>query len=136
RRTPFTDLSQVDADLVLARTLQEQERAYMMLRMDAAEGSDLGNWENDSYELEYENGDDEYDDVSEEEDLDGSDVELDDEAEDAFDVQAQADGGENDDQIDLDPSAYSGDEAYARALQDAEDREMAARLFAMSGINE
>ncbi|KAL2939041.1 E3 ubiquitin ligase BIG BROTHER-related [Bienertia sinuspersici] len=33
-RTPFTNLSQVDADLALARRLQEQERAYMMLSMN------------------------------------------------------------------------------------------------------
>ncbi|KAH7570734.1 hypothetical protein JRO89_XS05G0172500 [Xanthoceras sorbifolium] len=78
-RTPFTNLSQVDADLALARTLQEQERAYMMLRMNN-EGSDYGSWE----------------------------------------------GG----------NAFSSDEAYARALQDAEEREMAARLLALAGIND
>ncbi|KAE8023001.1 hypothetical protein FH972_008758 [Carpinus fangiana] len=86
-RTPFTNLSQVDADLALARTLQEQERAYMMLRMNN-EGSDYGT------------------------------------------------GGDNNPIIEFDPAVFSSDEAYARALQDAEEREMAARLFALAGIND
>ncbi|XP_051148735.1 E3 ubiquitin ligase BIG BROTHER-related-like isoform X2 [Andrographis paniculata] len=131
RRTPFTDLSQEDADLALARTLQEQERAYMMLRMDASFGSDYGSWEAESYGHEDEIYDDDYDDASEE-DYEGSDVEVDEE--DAFDVHAHA--NENDNQIpELDPSAFSSDEAYARALQDAEERDMAARLLALAGIN-
>ncbi|KNA11425.1 hypothetical protein SOVF_135310 [Spinacia oleracea] len=75
-RTPFTNLSQVDADLALARTLQEQERAYMMLSMNGG-GGGVGFG-----------------------------------------------------------SAYPDDESYARALQDAEEREMAARLLAMAGITE
>uniref|UniRef100_A0A3Q7FFI6 RING-type domain-containing protein n=1 Tax=Solanum lycopersicum TaxID=4081 RepID=A0A3Q7FFI6_SOLLC len=70
RRTPFTDLSQVDADLALARTLQDQDSIFVGL-----------------YFLETLNN-------------------------------------------------VLGDEAYARALQDAEEREMAARLLALAGINE
>ncbi|KAL0446602.1 UNVERIFIED_CONTAM: putative inactive ATP-dependent zinc metalloprotease FTSHI 5, chloroplastic [Sesamum latifolium] len=134
QRTPFTDLSQVDADLALARTLQEQERAYMMLRMDIANGSDYGSWEADSYGHEDEADDDDFDDASEE-DYDGSDVEVDDDAEDAFDVHAHAEEAEDNQNAELDPSAFSSDEAYARALQDAEEREMAARLLALAGIN-
>ncbi|KAM7273181.1 hypothetical protein ACFE04_027845 [Oxalis oulophora] len=65
-RTPFSNLSQIDADLALARTLQEQD----------------------------------------------------------------------DHDIEFDPEVYSSDEAYARALQDAEEREMAARLFALAGISD
>nr|DAD27411.1 TPA_asm: hypothetical protein HUJ06_028879 [Nelumbo nucifera] len=42
-RTPFTSHNQVDADLALAMTLQQQERAYMMLRMNSGEGSDYIN---------------------------------------------------------------------------------------------
>ncbi|KAK4423261.1 E3 ubiquitin ligase BIG BROTHER-related [Sesamum alatum] len=133
QRTPFTDLSQVDADLALARTLQEQERAYMMLRMDIANGSDYGSWEAESYGHEDEVDDDDYDDASEE-DYDGSDVEVDDDAEDAFDAHAHAEEEDNQN-AELDPSAFSSDEAYARALQDAEEREMAARLLALAGIN-
>lgn len=103
----------------------------MMLRMDVGEGSDYGSWEAENVSEE-----DDYDDASEE-DYDSSDVEVDDEAEDAFDVNAGAAGVENDGQNDeLDPSAFSSDEAYARALQDAEEREMAARLLALAGINE
>ncbi|KAJ6774873.1 E3 UBIQUITIN LIGASE BIG BROTHER-RELATED [Salix purpurea] len=49
-RTPFTNLSQEDADLALARTLQEQERAYMMLRMNN-DGSNYGSWEAGNYLL-------------------------------------------------------------------------------------
>ncbi|GFP92575.1 E3 ubiquitin ligase big brother-related [Phtheirospermum japonicum] len=137
RRTPFTDLSQVDADLALARTLQEQERAYMMLRMNSVDGSDYGSWEAESYGIDdVVDDDDDYDDASEE-DYDGSDVEVDDEAEDAFDVNGRAAGVEGDNQnAELDPSAYPSDEAYARALQDAEEREMAARLLALAGISE
>jgi E3 ubiquitin-protein ligase BIG BROTHER-like protein len=126
-RTPFTDLSQVDADLALARTLQEQERAYMMLSMNA-DGSDYGSWESDNYMLGDED-DDDFDDPSEEHGS-GSDDE-----EDASDVLANADEGD-DNGVELDPSAFASDEAYARALQDAEDREIAARLLALAGFND
>uniref|UniRef100_A0A803MNV9 RING-type domain-containing protein n=1 Tax=Chenopodium quinoa TaxID=63459 RepID=A0A803MNV9_CHEQI len=102
-RTPFTNLSQVDADLALARTLQEQERAYMMLSMNGGGGGiGFGRWETGIY--------------------------IPDDEDDDFD---------NDEpHVELDPSAYPDDEAYARALQDAEEREMAARLLAMAGITE
>ncbi|KAG8365731.1 hypothetical protein BUALT_Bualt17G0002400 [Buddleja alternifolia] len=133
RRTPFTDLSQVDADLALARTLQEQERAYMMLRIDGGDGSDYGSWEAESYGHDDEAEEDDYDDASEE-DNDGSNVGVgDDDEGDASDHHAQAQGVQN---VELDPSAFSSDEAYARALQDAEEREMAARMLMLAGINE
>jgi len=146
-RTPFTNLSQVDADLALARTLQEQERAYMMLRMNN-EGSDYGSWEAGSYvhddEDDFEDphndtdGDDDDDDDDDEEE-DGEErygVDVDDD-EDAFDVHAHEEAGEdNNPIIEFDPAVFSSDEAYARALQDAEEREMAARLFALAGIND
>ncbi|KAH6771071.1 RING/U-box superfamily protein [Perilla frutescens var. hirtella] len=122
RRTPFTDLSQVDADLALARTLQEQERAYMMLRMGADGGSDYGSWEAESYE---------HDDDFDEEDYDESDAEGD-----AIEEHVHAEGEDDDAQnVVLDPSAFPDDEAYARALQDAEEQDMAARLLALAGIN-
>ncbi|GAB4839616.1 hypothetical protein Ancab_029139 [Ancistrocladus abbreviatus] len=144
-RTPFTNLSQVDADLALARTLQEQERAYMMLRMNG-DGSDYGSWEGGSYYLDYDFSDlhdheydefDDDDDDDEAEDEDGDDVEDDDE--DAFDVHAHADhdsGESNAAGTEADPTAFLDDEAFARALQDAEEREMAARLLALAGITE
>ncbi|XP_071701588.1 E3 ubiquitin ligase BIG BROTHER-related-like [Rutidosis leptorrhynchoides] len=130
-RTPFTNLSQVDADLALARTLQDQERAYMMLRMNG-EGSDHESWETGSYV--HEDDDDDFDHHNSE--YDASD---DDEEEDAFDVHAHLDqraSGEMNSSIQLDPASFPNDEAYARALQDAEDQEMAARLLALTGIHE
>ncbi|KAJ7954583.1 E3 ubiquitin ligase BIG BROTHER-related [Quillaja saponaria] len=148
-RNPFTNLSQVDADLALARTLQEQERAYMMLRMNN-EGSDYGSWEAGSYlhddgddfedlhdhnDVDDDDDDDnDDDDEDEDEEYDGTDV---DDNEDAFDVHAHSDAGEDDNpSIEFDPNVFSSDEAYARALQDAEEREMAARLLALAGIND
>ncbi|XP_074274023.1 E3 ubiquitin ligase BIG BROTHER-related [Silene latifolia] len=158
-RTPFTNLSQEDADLALARTLQEQERAYMMLSMGGAIG--YGRWDTglyvhdgeddgfgDSHDHEYDDVDDEGDEDDEEEDEDnvenyedededGDGDEDEDEDEDAFDIHAHTDSGDDDsNRVDLDPSAFPDDEAYARALQDAEEREMAVRLMAMAGITE
>ncbi|KAA8528907.1 hypothetical protein F0562_033605 [Nyssa sinensis] len=122
-RTPFTHLSQVDADLALARTLQEQERAYMMLRMNR-DGSDYGSWETGSYVHE---DDGDFDDHSED-GYDGTEADGEDDDEDVFDVHSHAEAGEdNNSGVFLDPATFSSDEAYARALQDAEDREMAAR---------
>lgn len=137
-RTPFTNLSQVDADLALARTLQEQERAYMMLAMNG-EGSDNGSWETGSYVPEDEDDFGDPDNGGEEDEdgdgFDDTDEEIDDE--DAFDAHAHAEAGEDDDPpTESDPSAFSSDEAFARALQEAEDREMAARLLALAGIND
>lgn len=149
-RTPFTNLSQVDADLALARTLQEQERAYMMLRM-GGDGSEYGSWEGGRYIHEddedfddpsgdeYDRTDDSVDDGDNDDDDDEDEDDGDDEDEDAFDVHAHAESGEDNNisvGVELDPAFYPNDEAYARALQDAEDREMAARLLALAGINE
>ncbi|RZB89592.1 E3 ubiquitin ligase BIG BROTHER-related-like [Glycine soja] len=140
-RTPFTNLSQVDADLALARTLQEQERAYMMLRMNN-DGSDYGSWEGGSYL--HDDGDD-FDDLHDGTDVDEDEDEDDDEDdeneeyedEDAFDAHAHASAGEHDNpSIEFDPDLFSSDEAYARALQEAEEREMAVRLLALAGIND
>ncbi|XP_058774966.1 E3 ubiquitin ligase BIG BROTHER-related-like isoform X2 [Vicia villosa] len=138
-RTPFSNLSQVDADLALARTLQEQERAYMMLRMNN-DGSDYGSWEGGSYL--HDDGDDFDDlhdgtDVDEEDEDDQDDDNEEYEDEDVFDVHAHASAGEHDNAtIEFDPELFSNDEAYARALQEAEEREMAARLLALAGIHD
>ncbi|KAJ0037923.1 hypothetical protein Pint_23208 [Pistacia integerrima] len=143
-RTPFTNLSQVDADLALARTLQEQERAYMMLRMNN-DGSDYESWEAGSYlhdeDDDFGGPDDETDEEgNENEDFDGTDVEddVDDDDEDAFDVHDHDEDAEEDNNpsVEYDSDVFSSDEAYARALQDAEEREMAARLLALAGIND
>lgn len=47
---------------------------------------------------------------------------------------AEAEGGEGD--LELDPSQYEDDEAFARALQDAEGRDVADRLMALVGIGD
>ncbi|XP_009111410.1 E3 ubiquitin ligase BIG BROTHER-related [Brassica rapa] len=126
-RVPFTNLSQIDSDLALARTLQEQERAYMMLTMNS-EISDYGSWETGSYVYE----EDEFDDPEDEDDEYGTD---DDPQEDAPDVNAngddQEDGGRN---AETEEAGYSDDEAFARAIQEAEAREMADRLSALTGL--
>lgn len=112
----------------------------MMLRMNN-EGSDYGSWEAGSYLH-----DDDLDDLH-----DGTDVDDDDnnddnndndddveeyENEDAVDAHAHS-GGENDNfSIEFDLDVFSSDEAYARALQEAEERDMAARLLALAGIND
>ncbi|KFK39312.1 hypothetical protein AALP_AA3G228600 [Arabis alpina] len=125
-RVPFTNLSQIDADLALARTLQEQERAYMMLTMN----SDYGSWETGSYVYE----EDEFDDPEDDDDDDDeSEYETDnDPQEDAPAVDAHE--NEQQDDADTEQVAFSDDEAYARALQEAEERDMSARLSALTGL--
>ena len=76
-----------------------------------------------------------YDD-EEGEDDDGSDYEEEGEAldEDEQVGDAEAEGGEEG--LDLDPSQYEDDEAFARALQDAGERDVADRLMALVGIGD
>ncbi|CAL9750548.1 unnamed protein product [Musa acuminata subsp. burmannicoides] len=124
-RTPFTSLSQVDADLALARALQEQERAYAMLRMNGADDSDYESsdaWTYDDDEEDEEGVGDEPDHVVE----DGGSIEGSDYGEDAFDANNP----------NLDQPEVENTEAFARALQDAEEREVAVRLMALTGLNE
>ncbi|RWR92293.1 E3 ubiquitin ligase BIG BROTHER-related [Cinnamomum micranthum f. kanehirae] len=127
-RTPFTSLSQFDADLALARTLQEQERAYMMLRMNGGDGGEYESSDGGSF-------------VYEDEEVDPDDVENgeSDGGEDAFDVNARADGEEElgaRARARFGREAFDSDEAYARALQDAEEREVAVHLMALAGIHD
>lgn len=121
-RTPFTNLSQVDADLALARTLQEQERAYMMLRINSEERA--SNYGSSEEATSYVHQDDEDDDDDEDAEYDDDDDPQEDEEALDFD---------NHTTPLVDPSAFTSDEAFARALQDAEDRELAARMMALSG---
>lgn len=113
----------------------KQERAYMMLRMNN-EGSDYGSWEAGSYV--HDDEDDFHDDTDgndDDEHYDGTDADNDEE--DAFDVHAHEDAGDDHNpSVVYDPAVFSSDEAYARALQDAEDRDMAARLMAFAGIDD
>nr|KJB31860.1 hypothetical protein B456_005G211500 [Gossypium raimondii] len=149
-------LSLISVRLMLTWLLLEpyKNRAYMMLRMNNDGGSDYGSWEAGSYlhdddddddfgdphDHDITDGDDEDEDDGEQEDedeeeYDGTDADDD---EDAFDVHAHAEDGDEDNNpsAELDPAAFSSDEAFARALQDAEEREMAARLLALAGIND
>ncbi|CAM0952674.1 unnamed protein product [Alopecurus aequalis] len=159
-RRPFTALSQVDADLALARVLQEQERAYMMLRMNGGgggEGSDYGSSEAGSYEYDDEDAEGDYEEELEhhlrvhhhehpagDEGARDVDVEGEGEAEGedegSEESEYEEEGFDEDDDEDvepeLDPAEYEDDEAYARALQDAEEREVAARLLALAGISD
>ncbi|XP_008795341.2 E3 ubiquitin ligase BIG BROTHER-related-like [Phoenix dactylifera] len=118
-RTPFTGLSQVDADLALARALQEQERAYMMLRMNGGEGSDYES--SDGASDGNDDGDDPDHRIQEAGSAEGSDY-----GEDAFDANDRS----------IDSAEFESDEAFARALQDAEEREVAVRLMALAGLND
>ncbi|CAO2170074.1 unnamed protein product [Urochloa humidicola] len=119
-RRPFTSLSQEEADLALARVLQEQERAYMMLTAHHGDGeyesSDAG-----SYDFDEDEGSD-YE--EEEGNALGEDEEV-----------ADAEGAAADD-ADLDSAGYEDDEAFARALQAAEERDVAGRLMALAGIGD
>ncbi|OEL28958.1 E3 ubiquitin ligase BIG BROTHER-related [Dichanthelium oligosanthes] len=49
---------------------------------------------------------------------------------------ADADGAAADLNPDLDPARYEDDEAFARALQDAEERDVTGRLMALAGIGD
>uniref|UniRef100_A0A0E0LXP4 RING-type domain-containing protein n=1 Tax=Oryza punctata TaxID=4537 RepID=A0A0E0LXP4_ORYPU len=139
-RRPFTSLTQEEADLALARVLQEQERAYMMLSVHHGGGgggggdyaaSDVGSYEFDEEGegLEGEEGSN----FEEEEDGDGDGEALD-EDEEVGDADNDADAGG--DPAELDPAQYEDDEAFARALQDAEEREVAGRLMALAGLSD
>ncbi|ONM56822.1 Protein binding protein [Zea mays] len=145
-RRPFTALSQEEADLALARVLQEQERAYMLLRMNGGggEGSDYGSSDEGSYEYdeegeedyeeelehrlrvhhhEHPSGDGEGEGGGEGEGAEGSD----------YDEEFEED---EEGEPEVDPAEFEDDEAYARALQDAEEREVAARLMALAGLSD
>lgn len=99
-----------------------------MLRMNAGGGvsSDHESWETGSYvndeDDEFDHHNSEYDDQDQDQD------------EDAFDVVSRDEQAAT--VVELDPASFPNDEAYARALQDAEDQEMAARLLALTGIHD
>lgn len=98
----------------------------MMLTMGGVGGvaSDfVGSESGSEYDLHYEDeeGEDNYS-------VDHETVEESDYNEDAFDARNVS--------IVDNPSSFENDEAYARALQDSEEREVAVRLMALAGINE
>ena len=91
----------------------------MMLSAHGGEGSDYGG----SYDDYDEEEEEEWTEYEEEDGVgalpDGEDEEV-----------GDAEGGE------VEPAGYEDDEAYARALQDAEEREVAQRLMALAGITD
>lgn len=98
-----------------------------MLRMNGVDDSDYESSDAGSYDYDGEEDEDGVGDEPERvvEEDDGS-IEGSDYDEDAFDA--------ND--SDADPAEFEDDEAFARALQDAEEREVAVRLMALTGLNE
>eukprot|EP01018_Ginkgo_biloba_P037316 Gb_14992 [translate_table: standard] len=117
-RRPFTTLSQEDSDLALARALQEQERAYMLLRMNAepSEHGTSGSGSCDHEDYINDSGENEEDEI---------DVNRD-----------EFEGLVTGQHDEVDASLFESDEAYAKALQEAEDREMTAQMMALAGIND
>ncbi|CAH1423658.1 unnamed protein product [Lactuca virosa] len=118
-RTPFTNLSQVDADL--ASLVEFEGKGIYDVEMNG-DGSDHESWETGSYV--HDDDDDEFDHHNSE--YEGS--EANEEEEDAFDVHAHLDLGSGEEDrsnhgVELDPASFPDDESYARALQDAEDQD-------------
>lgn len=99
-----------------------QERAYMMLRMNGGDGSDFASSDGVSYEEE--------------------EAELDGDREEPYDEQGSVEGSDyGEDAFDanesgINPEDFDNDEEYARALQDAEERDVAVRLMALAGLND
>lgn len=113
----------------------------MLLRMNGNGGGDVSDdesWETGSYNDDefdhHHHNSDEYEDDDDEDEEDAFDVHA--HLDDVGSGQPDAQDGNNSNQLELDPSSFPDDEAYARALQDAEDQEMAARLMALTGIHE
>lgn len=91
----------------------------MMLRMNGGQGGGYESSEAGSYE--YEHGDDPDHPIDEGGSAEGSDY-----GEDAFDANDRS----------VDPVEFESDEAFARALQDAEEAEVAVRLMSLAGFND
>lgn len=121
-----------------------QERAYFLLQLGQGGGfDDDDRYYDEGDRLDIPGDDDEDQDEDEEEDDNDEDgeVEEDDDEEEEVDegeedleeagVEARAAGEDQ-----LDGANFDSDEAYARALQDKEDRETTARLMALAGIRD
>ncbi|KAI5075525.1 hypothetical protein GOP47_0009601 [Adiantum capillus-veneris] len=121
-RQPFTSLSQVDADLALARALQQQEHAYLLLHM-SADGSEYDQLGSGSFDYDYAH-DEEVEEQDEVDELPCVQPHEDDEDS----VEAQV--GE------IDGSLYENDEAFARALQEAEHRDATVYMMGLVGVEE
>ena len=119
-----------------------QERAYFLLQMGHGGGgfndTDRFYYEGDHFDIP---GDDEEDqdeegeeDEDEEEDEEEEEAEEGEEGEDDPEEAGLEERPANEDQID--GANFDSDEAFARALQDKEDRDTTARLMALAGIHD
>ncbi|KAL6661938.1 hypothetical protein ACP70R_001322 [Stipagrostis hirtigluma subsp. patula] len=125
-RRPFTSLSQEEADLALARVLQEQERAYMLLSVHGGGGEYASSYSG-SYDYDEEE--------EEEEEEEGSDYEDEEGEGEALDEDEQVGGAEGA-QVYLDRALFTNDEAYAFALRAAREREVSGRIMALAGFRD
>lgn len=103
----------------------EYEFHYEDVDVNNLQDGELGSLAGGEYEEE--DGDDEDGDDEDDGEDDGEEENDDDEV-DAFDAQ------END--VEIDPSAYNDDEAYARALQEEDERNLSIQLMTLAGIND
>lgn len=114
-----------------------QERAYLLLRM-GSDGSEFNSSDSNSGRFEYEgdhhnvqaDGDVEHDREDEEEEEEEEEVE----AGEGEEEQVRGGGAVHEEQID--GALFDSDEAFARALQEKEDRDTTARLMALAGIHD
>ncbi|CAK9214301.1 unnamed protein product [Sphagnum troendelagicum] len=140
KRTPFTSLTQVDADMALARALQEQERAYLLLRIMSegneftrtGRGSGQYDFGGDDLEAPADKDEDEDEDEEEGEAAEEEEEEEEEANEEEGEVLERGVSTEGD----IDGSLFDSDEAFARALQEKEDRDTTARLMALAGIHD
>ncbi|MCO5562835.1 hypothetical protein L7F22_016470 [Adiantum nelumboides] len=122
-RQPFTSLSQVDADLALARALQQQEHAYLLLHM-GADGSEYDTTGSGSFDYDY--GHDEEQERQQDEVPELPYVQPPEDDEDAEEAEEGA----------VDGSLYESDEAFARALQEAEHHDATVYMMSLVGVEE
>jgi E3 ubiquitin-protein ligase BIG BROTHER-like protein len=124
--------------MALARALQEQERAYFLLQMGHGGGdfNDSGRFFYEGNHFDIPGDDEEYrdeeeDEEEQEEEEDDEEVEEGADAPEEPGIEGRAAGDEQ-----LDGANFDSDEAYARALQDKEDRDTTAHLMALAGIHD
>eukprot|EP00250_Pteridium_aquilinum_P002715 c12937_g1_i1 orf=166-1005(+) len=124
----FTSLSQADADLALARALQQQERAYLLLQI-GNEGSDYDASGSGSFDYAY------YEEGIEEEDpleVPSGQPQVDI----IFSRGSHQENENAEEQEEINGSYFENDEAFARALQEAEQRDATAYMMSLIGVEE
>lgn len=123
----FTNLSQADADLALARALQQQEHAYLLLQMGNDGSSDYDASGSGSFDYDY------FEESNEEDAFPSVQPPIE------FAVTRgshEEDATNTQEQGDMDGSHFEDDEAFARALQEAEQREATAYMMSLIGPDE